>query len=146
MPAIAACLRHRIKLIASKLAPTGGTVLIESSAVALLEFLLAATRARVVATNVLQCVAHRLLRRVVAVRAVYMTVVVVMVVMAVVMVVVAIRAMNVVFLVHQSTPESIWRELSRHCADCAREKRRIFGHTAPHEPYRLSRSTPNEPL
>jgi hypothetical protein len=63
---------------------------------AFLEFLLAAARARIVAANVLQGVAHRLLMSVAAVRAVYVAVVVVMV-----MVVIAIGAMNVVVLVHR---------------------------------------------
>ncbi|GAB7533224.1 hypothetical protein PS3A_56400 [Pseudomonas sp. 3A(2025)] len=59
---------------------------------ALLELLVAAARARVVATDILQGVAHRLLRGVVAVRTMDMTVVMVMMVM--IMVVVAIRAMD----------------------------------------------------
>lgn len=67
---------------------------------AFLEFLLAAARARIVAANVLQGVAHRLLMSVAAVRAVYVAVVVVMV-----MVVIAIGAMNVVVLVHRETPQ-----------------------------------------
>jgi hypothetical protein len=64
-------------------------------AVALLEFLLAAARARVVAANVLQGVAHRLLVAVVAVRAVHMAVVVMMVVT-----VVAVGAMDMGLLGH----------------------------------------------
>lgn len=62
---------------------------------ALLEFLLAAARARIVATDVLQGVAHRLLVAVVAVRAMHMAVVVVMIV-----VVVAVWAVDVGLLVH----------------------------------------------
>ncbi|BAP43763.1 repressor protein c2 [Pseudomonas sp. StFLB209] len=64
---------------------------------ALLEFLVAAARARVVAANVFQRIAHRLLVAVVAVRAMDMTVV--LVVMMVV-VVVAVRTMDV-GLVHR---------------------------------------------
>lgn len=75
-----------------------------SGAVALFEFLAAATRARVVAANVFQFVAHRLLRRMATVRAVYVTVVVVMVmvmgVIMVIMIVVAVWAMNVGLLGH----------------------------------------------
>ena len=59
---------------------------------ALLELLLAAAWARIVATDILQGVAHRLLRSVVAVRTMHMTVV--MVVMVMIMVVVAVRAMD----------------------------------------------------
>jgi hypothetical protein len=70
----------------------------QSSAVALLELFLAAARARVVAANVLQGVAHRLLVAVVAVRAVYMAVVVIM--MIVIVIVVAVRAMNMGLLGH----------------------------------------------
>jgi len=65
--------------------------------VALLEFLLAAAWARVVAANVLQGVAHRLLVAVVAVRAVHMAVIVV-VVMIVTMV--AVGAMDMGLLGH----------------------------------------------
>ena len=71
----------------------------ESGAVALLELFAAATRASIVATNVFQGVAHRLLWRVAAVRAVYMAVIVVMMVM-IVMIVVAVWAMNVGLLGH----------------------------------------------
>jgi len=67
-------------------------------AVALLEFLLAATWAGVVAADVLQGVAHGLLMAVVAVRAVYMAMVVVVVIMAMV----AVRAMNMGLLGHCS--------------------------------------------
>jgi hypothetical protein len=78
---------------------------VESSAVALLEFFLAAARARVIATDVLQGIAHGLLWRMAAVRAVnvamIMVVVVMIVVVVVVVIVVAIRAVNVGFLVHQ---------------------------------------------
>lgn len=69
-----------------------------SGAVALLELFAAATRARIVTTNVFQGVAHRLLWRVPAVRAVYMAVIVVMMVM----IVVAVWAMNVGLLGHCS--------------------------------------------
>ena len=72
-----------------------------SGAVALLEFLAAAARARIVAANVLQLVAHRLLRCVAAIRAMHMTVVVVMGV-AMIMIVVAVGAMNVGLLGHCS--------------------------------------------
>jgi len=65
--------------------------------VALLELFLAAARARVVAANVLQGVAHRLLVAVVAVRAVYMAVVVIMLM---IVTVVAVRAMNMRLLGH----------------------------------------------
>ena len=76
-----------------------------SGAVALFEFLAAATRARVVAANVFQFVAHRLLRRMATVRAVYVTVVVVMgvimvIMIVVIMIVVAVWAMNVGLLGH----------------------------------------------
>ena len=70
----------------------------ESGAVALLELFAAATRAGIVTTNVFQGVAHRLLWRVPAVRAVYMAVIVVMMVM----IVVAVGAMNVGLLGHCS--------------------------------------------
>ena len=72
-----------------------------SGAVALLEFLAATARARIVASNVLQLVAHRLLRCVAAIRAMHMTVVVVMGV-AMIMIVVAVGAMNVGLLGHCS--------------------------------------------
>jgi hypothetical protein len=62
--------------------------------VALLEFLLAAARARVVATDVLQRVARRFLVRVTAVRTVYVSVVVM------IMVVIAIGTMDMRFLGH----------------------------------------------
>lgn len=65
-------------------------------AVALLEFLAAAAWARVVAANVFQCVAYRLLVGVVAVRAVNMA----MVVIVMVMIVVAVRAMDMRLLGH----------------------------------------------
>jgi len=66
---------------------------------ALLEFLLAAARARVVAANVLQGIAYRLLGSMVAVRAVHMAVIVMMI-MIMVVIVVAVRAMNVGLLGH----------------------------------------------
>ncbi len=65
---------------------------------ALLEFLAAAAWARVVAANVFQCVAYRLLVSVVAVRAVNMAMVVIVIV--VVMIVVAVRAMDMRLLGH----------------------------------------------
>ena len=67
-----------------------------SSAVALLEFLLAAARAWIVAANVFQGVAHRLLVSVAAVRAVDMAVVVIMVIV----IVVAVRTMDMGLLSH----------------------------------------------
>ena len=76
-----------------------------SGAVALLEFFAAAARARVVAANVFQFVAHGLLGRVAAMRAMYVTVVVVVMgvmIVIVIVVVVAIRAMNVGLLGHYS--------------------------------------------
>lgn len=66
--------------------------------VALLEFLLAAARARIVATNLLQRIAHRLLVSVAAVRAVDMAVVVIMV--SVIVIVVAVRTMDMGLLSH----------------------------------------------
>ena len=82
------------------------------STVALLEFLLAAARAGIVATDVLQRIAHRLLVSVAAVRAVNMAVVVIMVGMImvvmimvvmimVVMIVVAVRTMDMGLLCHR---------------------------------------------
>jgi hypothetical protein len=72
------------------------------STVALLEFLLAAARAGIVATYVLQRIAHRLLVSVAAVRAVNMAVVVIMVGMImVVMIVVAVRTMDMGLLCHR---------------------------------------------
>jgi hypothetical protein len=64
--------------------------------VALLEFLRAAAWARIVATNVLQGIAHWLLVSVAAVRAVDMTVVVIMVIV----VMVAVRTMDMGLLSH----------------------------------------------
>ena len=64
---------------------------------ALLEFLVAAARARIVAANVFQRIAHWFLMAVVAVRAMDVTVVFVVVM---VMIVVAVRAMDV-GLVHR---------------------------------------------
>ncbi len=66
-------------------------------AVALLEFLLTAARARIVAANVLQRIAHRLLVSVAAVRAVDMAVVVIMVIM----IMVAVRTMDMGLLSHR---------------------------------------------
>jgi hypothetical protein len=66
--------------------------------VALLEFFCAAARARIVATHVLQGVAHRLLVSVAAVRAVDMAVVVIMVI--VIVIVVAVRTMDMGLLSH----------------------------------------------
>ncbi|GLX13710.1 hypothetical protein Pstr01_19490 [Pseudomonas straminea] len=63
---------------------------------ALLEFLLAAAWAGIIAANVLQGIAHWLLRRVVAVRAVHVAVVA----MIMVVIVVAVRAMDVGLLGH----------------------------------------------
>jgi len=72
--------------------------------VALLEFLAAAARARIVATHVLQRVAYRLLVSVTAVRAVDMAMVVIVLLMLVI--VVAIRAVHVGLLGHAGvTPE-----------------------------------------
>ncbi|GLO58805.1 hypothetical protein PPUJ20066_48410 [Pseudomonas putida] len=68
-----------------------------SSAVALLELLLAAARARIVAANVLQGVTNRFLMAVVAVRAVHMAMIMIVVV---IMIVVAVRAMNMRLLGH----------------------------------------------
>ena len=92
-----------------------------SSAVALLEFLLAAARARIVAAHVLERVANRLLRLVVAMRTVDVAMVMMMVVMVVmVVIVIAIWAVHVVLLGHGVTPESNRRELCRHRAQYAR--------------------------
>ena len=89
---------------------------VASSAVALLEFLLAAAGARIVAANVLQGVTHRRLMAVVAVRAVHMAMVVIV---RVIMIVVAVRAMNVGLLGHcRVTPVCNRRGLSHHCATC----------------------------
>lgn len=68
-----------------------------SGAVALLELLVAAARARVVAANVFQSVAHRLLVAVVAVWTVHMAVVMIMLM---IVIVVAVRAMNMRLLSH----------------------------------------------
>jgi len=64
--------------------------------VALLEFFRTAARARIVATNVLQGIAHRLLVSVAAVRAVDMAVVVIMMIV----IVVAVRTMDMGLLSH----------------------------------------------
>ena len=69
---------------------------------ALLEFLAVAARARVVAPDVFQGVAHRLLVSVAAVRAVHVTVIVVMGVIMLVMIMVAVWAVNVGLLGHCS--------------------------------------------
>jgi hypothetical protein len=68
--------------------------------VALLEFFAVAARARVVAADVFQGVAHRFLVGVAAVRAVYVTVVMI-VVMVMIMIVVAVRAMDMRLLSHR---------------------------------------------
>jgi hypothetical protein len=68
-----------------------------SGAVALLELLVAAARAWIVAANVLQGVAHRLLVAVVAVGAVNMAVVMMMVM---IMIMVAVGAMDMGLLGH----------------------------------------------
>jgi hypothetical protein len=67
--------------------------------VAFLEFLLAATRAGIVAADVFQGIASRLLVAMVAVRAMY---VVVTMVVSVVVVVIAVRAVDVFLLIHAS--------------------------------------------
>lgn len=74
---------------------------------AFLEFLVAAAWARIVATHVLQGIAHRFLVSVTAVRTVDMAVLVVMMIMVVI--VVAIGAMNMGLLVHRvySTVKSV---------------------------------------
>jgi len=68
--------------------------------VTLLEFLAIATRARVVATDILQGVAHRFLVGVAAVRTVDMAVLVIVIVLMV-MIVIAIRAVNMGLLGHR---------------------------------------------
>jgi hypothetical protein len=67
--------------------------------VAFLEFLLAAARAGVIAANVFQGVAYRLLVAVVAVRAMYVAVIMVV---RVIVVVIAIRTVDVFLLSHAS--------------------------------------------
>ena len=89
-------------------------------AVALLEFLLAAAWARIVAAYVFQLVAHWLLMSVTAVRAMDVAVLVIVMAMIVVMVVVAVWAMHVGLLVHRVTPELDRWGLSRRCAQYAR--------------------------
>ena len=64
---------------------------------ALLEFLLAAARARIIATHVLQGVAHGLLVSMAAVRAVDMAVVVIVMIV----IVVAVRTMDMGLLSHR---------------------------------------------
>lgn len=71
---------------------------LRSSAVALLELLLTAAWAGVVATYFFQRVAHRLLMMMVAVRAMHMAVIMIMIV-------VAVRAVDVGLLSHGVTPE-----------------------------------------
>ncbi len=73
--------------------------LFSSGAVALLELFLAAARAGIVAPDFLQRVAHGLLVRMAAMRAVYMAVI--SVIVAMIMVVVAIGAMDMGLLVHR---------------------------------------------
>jgi hypothetical protein len=75
-----------------------------SSPVAFLEFLAVTARARVVAADVFQGVAHRFLLGVAAVRAVDMAMVVIMVLvmLVMVMIVVAVRAMDMGLLGHRS--------------------------------------------
>jgi hypothetical protein len=68
--------------------------------VALLEFFAIAAWARVVTTDVLQGVAHRLLVGVAAIRAVDMAMVVIMVIVLI-MIVIAVGAMNMGLLGHQ---------------------------------------------
>ena len=67
---------------------------------AFLEFLAAATWARIVTANVFQGIAYRLLVSVAAVRAVDMTVVVIMVIVMI-MIVVAVRTMDMGLLGHR---------------------------------------------
>ena len=73
-----------------------------SGAVALLEFFAAAARARIIAADVFQFIAHRLLRRVATMWAMHVAVVVVMGVSMMIMIVVAVGAMNVGLLGHYS--------------------------------------------
>ena len=74
-----------------------------SGAVALLEFFVAATWAGIIATYVLERVAHWLLRFVIAMWAMHVAVVMGMIV--VVMIVIAIGTVHVGLLVHGATPE-----------------------------------------
>lgn len=69
-------------------------------AVALLEFLVAATWAGIIAANVFQRVAHRLLMGMAAVWTVHMAVIVIVVVVVMVVIMVAIGAMYMGLLVH----------------------------------------------
>ena len=80
----------------------GRALFIGSGAVTLFEFFAAATRARIVAANVFQRIAHRLLMGVTAVRAMHMTGTVVMGVIMLIMIVVAVWAVNVGLLGHCS--------------------------------------------
>jgi hypothetical protein len=68
--------------------------------VALLEFLAAAARARIVTADIFQRIAHRLLVSVTAIGAVNMAMVVIMV-LVMAMIVVAVRAMDMRFLGHR---------------------------------------------
>ncbi|OUM73110.1 hypothetical protein AUC60_15525 [Pseudomonas caspiana] len=73
---------------------------------ALLELLVAATWARIVAANVLQRVTHRFLMGMAAIRTVDMAMLVVVVGVAmIVVIVIAIGAMHMGLLVHRVTPE-----------------------------------------
>ena len=81
--------------------PAGLGVASSLGAVALLEFFLAAARAKVIAANILQRVTRRFCVRVTAVGAVHMALVVaVLMLLIVVVVVLAIGAVNVGFLLH----------------------------------------------
>ncbi|RMN85286.1 Repressor protein c2 [Pseudomonas cannabina] len=82
-----------------------------SSAVAFLEFLVAAAGAWIIAADVLQGVAYRFLVSVTAVRTVDMAVLVVVMIMVVI--VVAIGAMNMGLLVHRCTPVKSVIDLTR---------------------------------
>jgi hypothetical protein len=75
------------------------SITVNLRAVAFLEFLVAAAWARVVAANVFQGVAHGLLVRMAAVRAMDMAML--MIVMVMIVIVVAIRAMHMGLLVHR---------------------------------------------
>ena len=80
------------------------SITVSLRAVALLEFLVAAAWARIVATNVLQSVTHRLLMSMAAVWTMDMAMLVVVMGMVIV-IVVAIGAMHMGLLVHRVTPE-----------------------------------------
>jgi hypothetical protein len=79
--------------------PAGLGVASSLGAVALLEFFLAAARAKVIAANILQRVTRRFCVRVAAIGAVHMTLVVVML-MLLIVIVLAVGAVNVGFLLH----------------------------------------------